>query len=301
MASEKLGRQTGFMQEDIVVKLTGFGFTVNQAKVYLSIVQSGRTRVERISKNTQLHRQDIYKLLPKLEKMGLIVKSLEKPFTVEAIPVEDGLGNIIFKEKEKTKRMISLLERNLKEIVSSIQSQPQIQDEARFTLLTTEQAILNKSRITFSEPRKKIQIVCSIKYITNGVLHDLRIYLRTIADGNSKIWFIIVGSQDIDSVKRIIEKIAPTKGQFKAKWINKSICENYQVIDDKEVWIATQQHTKRGYPCFLLTNDQNIIGTFSEHFKETWSNPKAITIYSNNKKELATQLNNGKIIAKTII
>lgn len=288
------------MQEDLVVKLTGFGFTVNQAKVYLSILQSGRTRVERISKNTQLHRQDIYKLLPKLEKMGLIVKSIEKPFTVEAIPVADGLGNIIFKEKEKTKRMVSRLERNLKEIVSSIQSQPQIQDEARFALLTTEQAILNKSRITFSEPRKKIQIVCAAEYITNGVLHDLRTYLQAIADGNSKIWLVIVGTQNVDSVKRIIEKIAPTNGQFKAKWINKSICENYQIIDDKEVWIATQQHTKRGYPCFLWTNDQNIISIFSEHFKETWSKPKAITIYGNNKKELVTELNNGKIIAKQL-
>jgi sugar-specific transcriptional regulator TrmB len=67
------------MEEDLVVKLESFSFTVNQAKVYLCIVQSGKTRVGQISKITQLHRQDIYKLLPKLEKMGLITRPSINP------------------------------------------------------------------------------------------------------------------------------------------------------------------------------------------------------------------------------
>lgn len=289
------------MQQDLVVKLTNFGFTANQAKVYLSIVQSGRTRVERISKNTQLHRQDIYKLLPKLEKMGLIVKSIEKPFTVEAIPIEDGLGTVISKEKEKAKRKIAYLERNLKEIIDSIQSQPRIQEEARFTLLTTDQAILNKGRITFGHPRRKVMIVCTVEYVTMLVLHDLRIYLQTIADGNAKTRLVIVGSEDKEYAKGIVEKIAPSKGkgQFKAKWIDKSVCKNYQVIDNTEVWISTQQNTKKGYPCFLWTNDQNIIGTYSEHFKDIWNNPKAKTIYDANSNGLS-QSDHEKVIAKTL-
>ena len=92
------------MQEDLVVKLESFGFTVNQAKVYLSIVQSGKTRVGKISKSTQLHRQDIYKLLPKLEKMGLITKTIDKPFMIEAVPIEKALETLITKEREKSNR-----------------------------------------------------------------------------------------------------------------------------------------------------------------------------------------------------
>lgn len=290
------------MQEDLVVKLTNFGFTVNQAKVYLSIVQSGRTRVERIAKNTQLHRQDIYKLLPKLEKMGLIVKSIEKPFSIEALPIKDGLGTVIFKEKEKSKRKIAYLERNLKEIIDLVQTQPQLKDEARFTLLTTDQAILNKGRVSFGKPRKKILIVGTVDYITTLVLHDLRVYLQTIANDNAKTWLVLVGSQDEQIVKRIVEKIAPNKGQFKAKWISKSVCKNYQVIDNEEVWISTQQNTKKGYPCFLWTNDQNIISTYSEHFKEIWSSSKAITIYDSDKdnRDLTTRTDHEKVIAKTL-
>ena len=66
-------------KRDLVKKLGDFGFTANQAKVYFSIVQSGSTYVSRISESTQLHRQDIYKILPKLEKMGLITRTVAKP------------------------------------------------------------------------------------------------------------------------------------------------------------------------------------------------------------------------------
>jgi DNA-binding MarR family transcriptional regulator len=76
--SFKTKRDWESTQEDLVIKLESFGFTVNQAKVYLCIVQCGKTRVGKIAKTTQLHRQDIYKLLPKLEN-GLITKPLTNP------------------------------------------------------------------------------------------------------------------------------------------------------------------------------------------------------------------------------
>src|SRR4030042_4145823 len=118
------------MQEDLVVKMTDFGFTVNQAKVYLSIVQSGKTGVGHISKNTSLHRQDIYKLLPKLEKMGLITRTIDKPFMIEALPVKKALESIILKEKEKSNQRIALLEKNLNELSETIQQQPESKEDA---------------------------------------------------------------------------------------------------------------------------------------------------------------------------
>jgi sugar-specific transcriptional regulator TrmB len=97
------------MEEDLVSKLEKFGLTINQAKVYLSIVQYGKARVSQISKDTQLHRQDIYKLLPKLERMGLIIKTIDKPFLLEALSMEKALGTLILKEKEKYDQKISCL------------------------------------------------------------------------------------------------------------------------------------------------------------------------------------------------
>ncbi len=268
----------GEMQEDLVVKLASFGFTVNQAKVYLSIVQSGKTRVGRISRGTQLHRQDIYKLLPKLEKLGLITKTIDKPFMIEAIPIEKALETLILKEKDKANKRISQLENNLKEMITAIQMQPEIKEEARFTLLTSDEAIKNRGRVIFKKSKKDFKIVVSMEHITKPALHYFREFLQLIADHDAKLELIIVTTEDKEEVKQIVEKIAPNNGQIKVKFINNSICKNYQVIDNREVWISTQQNTENGFPCLLWTNDLNIVGTYRENFQRTWTNPKAITV-----------------------
>ncbi len=267
------------MQDDLISKLESFGFTVNQAKVYLSIVQSGKTRVGRISKNTQLHRQDIYKLLPKLEKMGLITKTIDKPFMIEAIPIEKALESLIAKEREKAIGKISALENNLKEMVNAIQKQPELKEETRFTVLTTDEAIKNRVRLTFRKPKKDFFVVSTIDHIIEPGLNHFRSYIQSIADADANTQLIVVSSEVTEAVKQTVDKIAPTHGQFCAKLFKKSGCKNYQVVDSKEVWISIQQKTETGYPCILWTNDQNIIDTYKESFNAVWTNPKAVTLY----------------------
>jgi sugar-specific transcriptional regulator TrmB len=264
----------GLMQE-VVVKLENFGFTVNQAKVYLSIVQSGSTCVGRISKNTKLHKQDIYKILPKLEKMGLITKTIDKPFMIEAISVEKALDSLVSKERKKANERITHLENNLKDVVNTLRKQPRIKEEAIFTLLTTDESIRNRGHLTFKK-LKEFLLVTNIENIKSPSRHHFRHFLQTIADNNKKTRLIVVTSDDNNTVKQIVEKIAPVTGQFTAKSINKTICKNYQIIDNKEVWIATQQTTETGNPCILWTNDQNIIDVYKENFKKAWNHARAI-------------------------
>jgi sugar-specific transcriptional regulator TrmB len=288
------------MSDDIVAKLVGFGFTVNQAKVYLSIVQSGRTRVGRISKTTQLHRQDIYKLLPKLEKMGLVTKTIDKPFMIEAIPIDKALQNVIVKEREKAHQRITALEKNLEEMINEIQKQPELKEEARFTLLTTDEAIKNKSKFVFKKQRKQFLMVSSIDNIVKPGLHHFRDFIQNIADQKAKLRLVIVSS-DGKEAKLLVAKVVSKAANIQIKHISKSACKNFQIIDNKEAWLATQQKTEVGSPCILWTNDSNIVEVYREHFKKVWNNPNAKTIYRGETKEHVAQISDGTLMPSSII
>ncbi len=253
-----------------MIKLESFGFTVNQAKVYLNIVQSGKTRVGNISKSTQLHRQDIYKLLPKLEKMGLIIKTIDSPFMIEAIPIDKALETLIAKEREKSNQRICHLENNLKEMVNSIQKQPEVKDEVQFSLLTTDEALKSRAKRTLKKLKREFLLVANIEHLQTPSMH-FRDFLQTIAASNAKTRLIVITKDDPEKTKKVIEKIVPSTSQFTVRSINKTSCKNYQIVDNKEIWIATQQNTESGYPCMLWTNDQNIIDVYKENFKKTWS------------------------------
>ena len=288
------------MQADLVNKLTSFGFTVNQAKVYLCIVQSGITQVGKISKITQLHRQDIYKLLPKLEKMGLITRTIEKPFTIEAIPICCALESIIEKEKEKSNQKISQLENSLKEVSDEIQKEPNIKEEPRFTLLTTDIAIKNKVQLIFEKKHLEFKIMTDVENITNPSLNYFRNFLKSIADNKAKSRLVVVKPGSRNCAEQIIKKIAPTEGEFTAKLIRKCTCKNYQIIDDNEVWIITQQKTETGYPCILWTNDQNIVETYLENFDKTWNNPKTSILHDSNAYQETDPQTDVKALVTTI-
>ena len=263
------------MQEDLVVNLENFGFTVNQAKIYLNIVESGKTNVGKIATDTHLCSQDIYKLLPKLEKMGLIITSMDKPRMIEAFPMEKALVKLISKEKEKVNLRFSYLENNLKEMINSIQEQPVNKEETRFNLLNADEAIKNKGYLTFRKMKKEFLLVTHLERIETASKH-FRDLLQTTANNKVKTRLIVVTKDESDIVKGSIEKIAPSRGQFIAKSIKKTTCKNYQIIDNKEIWIGTQQETENGSQCMLWTNDQNIIDVYKENFKKIWSQARIL-------------------------
>ncbi len=290
------------MQEDIVMKLTNFGFTVNQAKVYLSIIQSGPTRVGKISRNTQLHRQDIYKLLPKLEKMGLITKTIDKPFMIEAISVEKALDNLISKERRKANDKITCLEKSLKEMISALQEQPERKEEARFTLLTTDDAIMNRINLSFRRVKRAVNLVTNLEILNMPIMHYYQEFLQTLANTKVKASLLIVTNEKKELVNQAVEKMAPSKGDFTAKHIDKNVFKHYQIIDRREVWIATQQRTESGFPCILWTNDQNIVEVYVEHLKKAWNHTRANVVYSNSlAKPFITQINDGTLMPSAIV
>jgi sugar-specific transcriptional regulator TrmB len=59
--------------------LLGLGLNLTQARVYLSILRLDRAKVGQISKFSKVRREEVYRILPALEKMGLVERILGKP------------------------------------------------------------------------------------------------------------------------------------------------------------------------------------------------------------------------------
>ena len=56
--------------------LLGLGLTLNQAKVYLAVIKLEKTTVGQVANFSKVRREDVYRILPSLEKMGLIERLL---------------------------------------------------------------------------------------------------------------------------------------------------------------------------------------------------------------------------------
>ena len=268
------------MQDDLVIKLSEFGFTTNQAKVYLTIVQHGSNTAGKISKLAQLHRQDVYITLAKLEKMGLIIKTIDKPALIEAIPIEKALSRLVSNEKIMAKTRISFLEDNLKKLSAAVKNNKnveQVQEEDEFIPLTTDDQVKNRATLTFEQVKKECDLLFDFELI-KGLPTELRKRFRKM-DKGVKIRIIVKNVEDMTAIMNIIKRIDPINKSFTVKVIRDDGSIPFYVFDQRELWVSMEKKTEIGLPSVLWTNDKNMIKFFQFTFNRAWNDPQAKTIY----------------------
>ncbi|MEX2723761.1 MAG: helix-turn-helix domain-containing protein [Candidatus Freyarchaeota archaeon] len=60
---------------EYIQTLTDLGLTFLQAKTYLNLAKLGKANVQTIAKASNVARQDIYRIMPSLQKLGLAEKN----------------------------------------------------------------------------------------------------------------------------------------------------------------------------------------------------------------------------------
>jgi sugar-specific transcriptional regulator TrmB len=267
------------MQEDFVKKLSEFGLTTNQAKVYLSIIQAGSISAGNISKVSLLHRQDIYKILPILEKKGLITKTIAKPCKIQAIPIETALRQLVLTEKEKSCKKIAALESNLNSLVEGLKVETQIEEDAHFTLLTTNESIRNRADLTIQALKKEAKFAANTELML-GPLSRLNEISELIKGKPIKLSLLVAPIEGLETVGKLSETLKQSQNKITIKGTNNCKFNNYIILDRKEVWIQTEQKTESGFPGILWTNDKNVVQIYEENFDSNWNNPNTITLKS---------------------
>ena len=92
------------MGRDVEV-LTDLGLTSTQARVYLALCKFGMLDTKQIAKCALISRQDVYRILQSLEKLGLVEKTISRPVRYKAVPADKGLPPLLKRKKKETVKL----------------------------------------------------------------------------------------------------------------------------------------------------------------------------------------------------
>ncbi len=84
-----------------VQTLMNLGLTNCQARIYVALVLNGSCSADVLSKFSKVTRQDIYRILPKLQEIGLARKILDVPVEWEATSLKEGLTLLMDAQKKR--------------------------------------------------------------------------------------------------------------------------------------------------------------------------------------------------------
>lgn len=255
-----------------VEMLIDFGLTGNQAKVYLAIARLKLATVGQISKVSKVRREDVYRILPKLEKMGLAEKLLGKPSKIRATPVEEALSVLIKHEEDTARERVSSLkvktETFLKHFARA--GRLEVEEKPHFALLSKRENIIARMLTMVKNAEKEIDIVFSRSQIMQFLHAFSEQFKKNIRKG-IKIRVVSELPDYEDSLPRVIEERVSPSNSLDLRYTDLP-SSHYMIADFKEALIATTtEGNMADHPC-LWTNSDSLVGVFQGDFENLWHN-----------------------------
>lgn len=251
--------------------LCDFGLTLNQAKVYLAVVQLGIAPVGKISKVSQVRREDIYRIMPKLEQIGLLEKILGKPIKIRGIPLDDALSILIKHEKDIAEKKVSALMAKkddlLKHLKANSKKMKLEEEETQFALLSTRDAVINKAITILKKAEKEIDLITSTGEFYH-LLPPLVDQLEKTLKRNAKMRLILEVHGHEESPKDM-EKYFSQNLNIDIRYAYHSL-SHYMIVDYRQILMATSPEPPIGEHPYLWTDNKSFVSVMQENFEELW-------------------------------
>jgi sugar-specific transcriptional regulator TrmB len=250
--------------------LVDFGLTGTQAKVYLATARLKLATVAQISRVAKVRREDVYRILPKLEEMGIVEKLLGKPTKVRATPVEDALSLLIKQEKDTARKRVSGLEAKRETFLTHFKRAPrlEVEEKPHFALLSKRESIIARSLMMIKRAEKEIDIVFSRSQIMQFLYAFSEQIKKNIRKG-IKIRVISELPDYEDSLPRLIEERISPGNAFDLRYSDLP-SSHYMIADYNEALVSTTTEGNMAeHPC-LWTNSKSLVGIFQGDFENLW-------------------------------
>jgi sugar-specific transcriptional regulator TrmB len=93
------------IRDSDIQTIVELGLTLLQAKTYLALSSLGNANIKTISKTTNIAKQDVYRIMPKLQELGLAEKLVAEQAIYRAVPLKDGTLALL---QHKTQEYLNL-------------------------------------------------------------------------------------------------------------------------------------------------------------------------------------------------
>jgi sugar-specific transcriptional regulator TrmB len=241
------------------------GLTLLQAKLYLALAKFGNSGggVRKISHESNIARQDIYRILPELEKRGLTVKIISSPATYRATPLENGFSILLNRKNEEyiqlQKRAKILFDNFTLDSVVEPQNKP-----IQFEITSEKNLYFTRVGKELKQAEKSMCIICSKEGFRIIAYQAFEEFERAMEKG-IKIR-VLTNYLETGAESKSIFRLK-SNPNFELRILPGSFPVGLAMFDSKEVNIGI---TATIVPA-LWTNNDNVVKLSAVYFESMWN------------------------------
>ncbi len=255
-------------EEEDIETLTDLGLTLLQAKTYLTLAKLGTANIKTAAKVADIARQNMYQVIPSLQKLGLVEKILTSPAIYKATPMEEGLGILL---QHKTKQYAELRSKTKKLIdhchTKSIIS-PQ-EEEAQFIVTSEAGLVTKRLENQIYSAKRSIDTVSTWQCCGFMLCHYKSEISKALKKGVK--FRALTDKEQIDKLSPLELKNLKSNPLFQIRYSTIPIQIRMTIADQQDVNLCISTSANRGLPN-MWSNNPNFaklaIGWFEEMWKE---------------------------------
>jgi sugar-specific transcriptional regulator TrmB len=259
------------IEGEYIQLLMELGLSLLEAKVYFALCRIKTGKINTIYKISGVARQDLYRLMPTLEKLGLAEKILGPPVMYKAIPLKDGLYLLL---GNKTRENLEI-QKKTREAIKEIhelkdKAIEQSEESSQFAIISSEQRLLK----IYDDLETKVQTSMDIwtywKFGSARLFYRLNVVKKALKRG-VKMRIIAYGREDELHVDDSIEVLMKSP-LFEIRYLAPSAV-NMVICDSKEIVLCVGQD--KPLPS-LWTDNPTFVKVMKENFEGMWNNAQKI-------------------------
>jgi sugar-specific transcriptional regulator TrmB len=262
------------LSEKLIKELMTFGLSGNEAKAYLALLQLKKANARAIARLANIPRQEIYRVLPRLEKLGMAETIIDKPTNFLATSPEKVLSELIESQRQVLTGQISELSEKKVALESELRKVEgrsaglRVSEPVHFALISGQHMINEKIQEMLQNARKEVLWIAPKLEITRAFMYDRDRMLRECAKRNVNVRIITeIDEKNVDQVNRL--------GKYCEIRHSAAVTSLATIVDSKELIIGSAVHTSEdmtngGLMHELWTNDTGHINIMKDFFEKVW-------------------------------
>ena len=268
------------LEKELINKICGLGLTQKQAKIYVAIATCKSCSVKQISERSEVHPQDIYKILPILENYGLVTRTIGKPIKVEVVPLETALNNWFNIQEQKLKSQ----KEQVQEIIEAIKIKQELsQNTLEHKLMILHEgtkSLENMVELVFKNAQKKYDAIFPEPLFIRALPSFQSGIFNILAEHGAKAKILVRKTTHTDEdLIKMITSTGLNRDNFTVKATRKNEQSYYAIVDDNEVWVVLKfNKPKTSLVSVLVTNNEAMVIPYKNDFQTLWMDPETTVL-----------------------
>jgi sugar-specific transcriptional regulator TrmB len=251
--------------------------TINQAKVLNALITFGTSDAKTISSTSGIGREETYRILPRLQELGLVGEQMIYPKSFKAPPLEETLNILIERKKTETANLEEISQKVIQIFNNTKQKTPE--NDYQLILVPPKQISQHKAAETWQKVRKKVWLISNWEL----VLDYLHIYREGIIMALKRGIELRILSEKTEN---ILEQIRDFREfpSFRIRFLAEPPKVTFVIRDSKIVAISTSDNSQVRFmeSPSLLSSLPPFIELAENYFQAKWN---TATKYENHELE----------------